>query len=405
MANQSAPAASQALAGPTPQQRLARIPGAYRNPQAITERLQYAAEHFHLVSPATACGAVPEGCSISLSTVIIDRDAETYKVGSKFGLSKSALDKIGAAAGISWDAQQSGRLDDGSDPHYCMWRAVGRMRHLDGTEVQLVGTKEMDLREGSQVAISDTANQLREKRMHIAAHAETKARLRAIRSIGIRTAYTADELKRPFVVAKIMWTGQSADPELRRIFAMKQADAMIGGSRALYGNAPTQLATAQGHQATVAMLPAGVRPPPIGRPYESDDDYEAPRLDSRTVDMPPPPPTPMPTTTAAAPSPTNGTRQRSGVVLKFGKEKGKAIEDASDRDLEWYGEAIAKSVEDPEKARFREANERELAAIRAEVALRGNAPAAPAAAAPSPEGGGSWGDYGGTQGGDDEIPF
>ena len=404
MANQPAPAASQALAA-SPQERLARIPGSYRNPQAITERLQYAAKHFHLVSPATACGAVPEGCSISLSTVIIDKDAETYKVSGKFGLSKTALDKIGAAAGISWDAQQSGRIDDGSDPHYCMWRAVGRMRHLDGTEVQLVGTKEMDLREGSQVVETDTANQVREKRLHIAAHAETKARLRAIRSIGIRTAYTAEELSKPFVVAKIMWTGQSNDPELRRLFAMKQADAMIGGSRALYGNAPIA------PPAAVAMMPAGVRPPPVGRPYEREDDYDAPQ---RTVEMPPPPPTPAPTTSAAAPAPARpataggGGRPPSGVVMKFGKGKGKPIEEATDRDLEWYGEAIAKSVDDPDKSRFRDANERELAAIRAEVAFRAGAPGAGAsAAAPAPTGpagGGDWGDYGG-QGGDDEIPF
>lgn len=89
--------------------------------------------------------------------------------------------------------------------------------------------------------------------------------------------------------------------------------------------------------------------------------------------------------------------------MKFGKGKNTPIEQATDRDLEWYGEAIAKSVDDPEKSRFREANERELAAIRAEVAWRGSAPASPPPAA-GPEGGGSWGDYGGQSGGD-EIPF
>jgi hypothetical protein len=402
MANQQ----SRALAAPSKEERLARIPGAYRNPKEITARLQYAAENFHLVSPATACGAVPEGCSISLSTVIIDVDRETYDVAGGRGLSKVALDKISAAAGISWDAKQSGRIDDGSDPHYCMWRSVGRMRHLDGTEVQIIGHKEMDLREGSPTVGSDTPKQVKEKRLHITSHAETKARLRAVRSIGIRTAYTKAELEKPFVVAKIMWTGQSTDPELRRLFAMKQADAMIGGSRALYGeSAPT---------AALPAMTAPLAPPPVGRSLERDDDYDAaPRFDSRTVDMPPPTPAPAPAAQAAAPvapaapspAPTAGGLGPSGVVMKFGKGKGTPIEQASDRDLEWYGDAIAKSVDDPEKSRYREGNERELAAVRAEVARRagGAAPASPAAA--GPVGGGDWGDYGGNQGGDDEIPF
>lgn len=97
--------------------------------------------------------------------------------------------------------------------------------------------------------------------------------------------------------------------------------------------------------------------------------------------------------------------------MKFGRGKGKTIEEASERDLEWYADAIAKSVDDPDKSRFRDANERELAAIRAELAYRRGEPAAPApspaygappqgAPPPPPE---DFGDYAG--GSDDDIPF
>lgn len=54
----------------------------------------------------------------------------------------------------------------------------------------------MDLRDGSpqiealyaraQGGRKDPTNQIREMRLHIMAHAESKARLRAIRSIGVR---------------------------------------------------------------------------------------------------------------------------------------------------------------------------------------------------------------------------
>lgn len=430
MANQGT-GTSQALAH-SQAERLARLPGSYRDPKAITDRLQYAAENFHLVSPATACGVVPEGCSISLSTVVIDVENETYDVGGKRGLSKVALDKIGAAAGISWDARQSGRIDDGSDPYYCAWRAVGRMRHLDGTEVQLVGTKEMDLRPGSAQleALNERyqsklatwekngrrgyepkspEGQVREMRLHILAHAESKARLRAIRSIGIRPAYSDVELKKPFVVAKIMWTGQSSDPELQRMFALKQADAMIGGSRALYGDSAPAPVPAQ--LAPPAL--GAVRPPPVNRSRnDDDDDYES--ASGRTIDIPAAQPTPTPTTTsraaappaAAQPAPTGSGKPASGLVMKFGRARGKTIEEASERDLEWYADAIEKSVDDPDKARFRDANLREVAAIRAELAYRRGEPAtpqqAPAPAAPPPPA--DFGDdYAG--GSDDDIPF
>jgi len=105
-------------------------------------------------------------------------------------------------------------------------------------------------------------------RLHILAHAESKAKLRATRSIGIRSSYTREELARPFVVAKLMFTGQSDDADIRRMFAAKRADAMLGGHRALYGVPPVP-----------AALPAArryVSAPPVGSTrYDDDDEVEA----------------------------------------------------------------------------------------------------------------------------------
>jgi hypothetical protein len=208
-----------------------------------------------------------------MTAVLVDAANETYELPGQFstapekksvGLGKVALDKIAQAAGVSWDPRGSGRTDDGSDPHYCAWLAVGAVRHFDGSEVRLMGSKEMDLRDGSpqceaiiercikkasrpyegpapkpeeaeRIGHEKARNQIREMRLHILGHAETKARLRAIRALGIRSSYKLAELQKPFVVAKLIWTGQSEDPQLRRDFAHMTATAMLGGARALYG--------------------------------------------------------------------------------------------------------------------------------------------------------------------------
>jgi hypothetical protein len=260
------------------------ITGSFRDMKDITDRFQKAAQNFHFVSPATSCPKLPEGCSVALSAITIDKDNDTYKTGDKLALGKSTLQKISLAAGIAWDPRQSGRTDNGSDPHYCSWRMVGEMRLFDGTTIPLIGSKEMDLRDGSaQVQAlweryeaakrykaknsnakepKEPTAQIREMRLHIAAHAETKAQLRAIRSIGIRTSYKPAELDKPFVVARLMWTGETDNSALRDKFAMMQAEAMLGANRSLYGEAPQ----------TTPQLPRHA-PPQIGATSVDNDDF------------------------------------------------------------------------------------------------------------------------------------
>jgi len=318
---------STALARPA--QQAATLAGTFRDAKAITARLQEAAEHFHLVSPATSCGQLPEGCSIALSTVVVDTDNDTYAIpgpGGKFGLSKSTLQKVSAAVGVTWDPIASGRLDDGSHPHYCRWRAVGKYRAFDGQEQVIVAEKELDLRDGSSTCVSMEAAakakgktaeaQIREQRAHIQSHAETKAQLRAIRSLGIKTGYTRDELKKPFVAARIMFTGHSDDPALRRMFAERTADAFLGGRSALYAlpPAPTQSGPAQ--------LP----PPPVGSTQREDDDDDD-RLPEGALDGAPIPPA-----------------EASGHVIPGGKNKGEPIETAPEKDLQYWADRIGNDL-------------------------------------------------------------
>lgn len=320
-----------------------------RDPASISAKLQHAAENYHLIAPATSIGALPEGMAVTTSAVLVDVKNETYRVGAKVALSKSALDRIAAAAGVSWDPTFSRRVDDGADPLYCHYKAVGTLRSFDGTIRTIVGEKVMDMRAGSAALAGKQATEVAMQRTHLLAHAETKARLRAIRSLGLRTSYAPEELEKPFVAARLQFTGQTDDPGLRREFAVMAAQSMLGASSALYGRqaAPEPVQSAP-------ALPAPQPAPPVGSVHDEDDE-----------------PAQAPAPRAAAPARASTA---SGPVpeFMFGRQKGRKITDLDvpASDLEWYAGAVEQSIADPSKARFRDSNQRVLDAIRAELDAR-----------------------------------
>lgn len=69
-------------------------------------------------------------------------------------------------------------------------------------------------------------------------------------------------------------------------------------------------------------------------------------------------------------APSRGTAATGGVV-PFGRDKGKPLADCSDKDLQWLAGALRRSLEDEAKARYRDANTRDLSAVEAEMQRRG----------------------------------
>lgn len=217
----------------------------------------------HLVNaPAIGCG-IPDGCAVAWSVVRV-QERDTYKIkgdANKVGLGKDALNSIAIGMGVQWDPVLSRRLDDASNPHYCRYLAVGKMRDSDGTWITVFDEKENDLRDGSQQAKDMTENQLAQQRANIWSLTVTKARNRAIRGRGVKCAYQRNELAKPFVSLKLIFTGESSDPEIRRM----KARAMLDSSSALYG----------GH----AAPPVFLKPPPVNTTgYSLDDEDGIPEM-------------------------------------------------------------------------------------------------------------------------------
>jgi len=248
-----------------------QLVGTHRGDAAINRRLKYASEECHLVSPFPAVGQLPEGFGVQIALVRVDREHDCYPTRDQdrpFGIGKAALDRIGHAIGLTWDVDRSRRLDDASDSQYCHWRAVGHYRTSDGQVATIKGEKEVDARQGSAQIAGKSNKQVAGLREHLMSHAETKARLRAIRSMGIRTAYSAAELEVPFACVRLVFTGHSEDPALRARFAELTAQSFLGASGALYQTGgPPDLP-----RLSTPPAPVTHSPPPVNAPAVVDVD-------------------------------------------------------------------------------------------------------------------------------------
>lgn len=401
----------------TPGTALARLPpgvlGTHTAADAIRVALDTAAQACILATPFTTA-LPPEGVAIALSGFAVDVAEDTYKVGVVDGVERRALSgatllRVAAAGGLTWDARLSGRLDDGSDPRYCRWRAVGHLRQPDGSVVTLHREKEVDLRPGSaeiearreqaertarkyakrgtsEAEILAEADEkyraaVRQIQLHIQSHAESKAQLRVIRAaFALRSSYPVRELeRRPLVVTRAVFTGESSDPQVRRDNAAAIRESFLGGRAALYALGPSEPAPPP------PALSQGSPPPPVGRGDDLDldsDEFavldeggeviargrgavegdregdreieeETDRDDDRALD-----------------EETDRDDDEEPCFPEFGSNKGLPLSEGSMRDLEWYRRVLAQNVADPEKSRFRAANQRALDAILSEIEYR-----------------------------------
>lgn len=207
-----------------------------------------------LLTPLTNITEIKPFHQVSFRAVFIDptvtketgRDGKTYtKAGphcyrAKFckddevALGKNGLMAILAAAGAN---PVTTRLDDRSDPLYAEFQAIIYHQDFDGLWRQYPGTRAVDLRKGSPEANAMTSGQLDQARQFVAANAETKAILRALRPLfGLSQTYKIEDLKRkPFVIPKLVPHWDLNDPDQKKA-ALAQA---VGDTSRLFGGLPS----------------------------------------------------------------------------------------------------------------------------------------------------------------------
>lgn len=209
------------------------------NPAAVTAWFHANEDQFNIISPSTVVQSLPEGFEVAISTIRVNPNpggGDVYVTDSGgLALTGSTLARVSQAAGITWDVPNCRRIDDHRDPNYCVYRVVGSWRLFDGTQITECATRRNDLREGSVNARRMSEKNLMKQREFVEEMAETKAKNRLIRRLGLKAGYTPTEIAKPFAVARLMFTGHSEDPVLRRQFALLKAQDAIRGQSALFG--------------------------------------------------------------------------------------------------------------------------------------------------------------------------
>lgn len=216
-------------------QSLAPVPA--RSLQDIQARFR--PEQFQLLVPETHMAGLPVGIVPMVTIVRLDPNpnhGDVFSIEGKKSPTKNALNRIAAAAGITWT--DSRRVDDRRHPHYCEWVVEAEMTLPDGTVRQERSSRTIDLRHdaGDGLVGADAVGMkeraLSQTRKFIQEHAESKAKNRAIRALlGLKTSYTDAELAKPFAVAKLV-------PDPSNEFAQKAVMArVLGAENALFGPA------------------------------------------------------------------------------------------------------------------------------------------------------------------------
>jgi len=228
------------------------------NLMATLERLS---ETAILVAPTVACESLPEGCEVAISMVRADLSskAECFQLTGDFknpgpddsmGLGAPILFRIAAAAGVTWLRDATVRVDDGKNPYRVYYRTWARVQDVDGSFRDYPGECDCDLSDGGSQALDiidkakqrnrDPVKQLAEARKFIQRSTLTKAMNSAIRkALGLSHAYSRDTLaRRPFAVAKLLFTGHTNDPDLKPLFAQIVAQRFGLAVPQLYGAPP-----------------------------------------------------------------------------------------------------------------------------------------------------------------------
>ena len=227
---------------------------------------------------------------VPLSPEPVDGDVYFHNESGKFALTKQGLMTLSKEAGIVWHPTETRRVDNRGDRDYVAYRAVGGIRMADGSIVWAPpGEYDMDFEvieeklraqyekngKKAKKAGDELENyiaycvkrDLLHKRDHKIKLAAAGAMNRVVRMLlGLKPGYTKQELKQPFVVARIVFKPDYSDPEVKK----RMIDKGLESLTSIYGDIPShpQLSTDD----AVADDESGVGPiaePETGKKEES----------------------------------------------------------------------------------------------------------------------------------------
>lgn len=219
-----------------------------RDAAELTQRIDlWRAQGAHVLSPASTVTAFPPNYGVTVSTVYINTKEEATQYGpvasageiyrdrsvmaeNERGLTRIGLQRLEQLAGMSW-LPYSRRTDDRHILLYWEYESWAGLIGYDGQPRTVKGTAEVDYRDGSPQIASFTDKQLAQARRFGLRQCETKSQSAAVRNaLGIKSKYTLAQLALPFIVLKVTYLPDAADPHVRQLIA----ERATAGIAALY---------------------------------------------------------------------------------------------------------------------------------------------------------------------------
>ena len=158
--------------------------------------------------------------------------------GKKYSLTKTALNKLSSAAGLTITS----RIIESSKDYVCA-EATATYLNASGAREEKVGTYEIDMdvieaeimerpKKGEWDTEAKRKEESRRFRRYKLQRCETGAINRVIRSIlAVKNAYTQEELQKPFAVPHVQFAPDFSDPDIKRATIKKftgQSDVLFG---------------------------------------------------------------------------------------------------------------------------------------------------------------------------------
>lgn len=359
------------------------VAGMYSDAGAAAARLRGAAGHGCRIVGGVSVMPLPLGHEVCVTVVPIEQTAlypinpharalmrgeeaiaklkkEDRDEMPRWGIGKSIINTLAMAVSVEWLKIQ--RMDNGSDPYYCEVQAWGRYKQVDGTYRPITATCDMDFRAGSAQLAGKSEAQIPQLRATIRRKAETGAKLRALReAFGIDHGINDDQIDRPFVISRVVFTGKTDDPALRQIFGLAIAQQHLAATGALFGQIAPSIPMVSSGISEAPQLTAG--PGNVVTPFtpiDEDESDAAPPAAKPAAAPAPLPPEP------AKPPPGPGDAAR---VYMPGKDSG-PIAKAADKDLTYWEKKLRRDFDEGMDPRYAEKNTVQLLTIRKEMRRR-----------------------------------
>jgi len=225
-----------------------RTPAVIKTPDEYMAAVKRWEGHFHVLTPFTSMSGIAASYGLVVSQIRINPDKTQGEVydglpflkSDEVALAKIGLRKLAECAGIS---TETFRTDPRTIPHYWEVKAVATYTGIDGSKIRREATKEWDLRDGSPQLRGWKPDQIQEARKHGLRNCEARAINAVIREsgCGIRQKYSRAELQKPFVVVRVAFQPDLADPEIKKLVtqsALSATSALYPAARPAIEAAP-----------------------------------------------------------------------------------------------------------------------------------------------------------------------